>query len=381
MLCLLKNPLKHLRFVLFLAFLLMPLSLSASGTMTYFKSESGVFQTYVPETYEIDETPFRIGPKRVVYSSELSASQDQRPYKNTVKTFTIRTEQTFGPSLTEKEKISLIEQDLDLYVDFYKDNGGKVINRSAVTDELGKSAEMILSFEDTKLGTQYMKLRIVMSDVTKLQQILMSASDIMDTFRVKQYFESLSVSNGVTRHDMELVDSWDKHESALGIFTSYLPENVKPYFPSEPQKHNSKKSEVISATFFDPILNQEITYNTYGYKLSRNLSFFDAKDVLNKRHISKQKTVVPKIDIQEINSKGRTLIQTEFPIRRQDRLQYKNYIKLKAEFKGQYMVVHEIIGSKRLVDSAFIQNVMDHTVFHPSVAKALEKNFKAPESP
>lgn len=359
--------------VLFIAVLLCPLSLSASGTITRYTSPTGLYEVVVPENYRVAQKSFRLGPKRVIYETELKAIQDQRPYKNSIKQHIIKTQQTLGTALTKEEKQNFIIQHLNSYVDFYSDSGGEVLERNNLLPNTSNPAgEIIISFDDPTLGTQNIQARILFTDVTKMEQILIASPEVLESTRSKGYFNSLIFNSGVTMYNNDVRADWVKRQSPLGIFSSYLPAQNDTYAPKEPKFFHAEKSEALTAEYFDPIWRHKLRYTIYGYDLPRNLSFSDAKEVLHRRHIRNFAALSNKMKVDEYTVGKNMALHTEFQFAPDPGLEYQNYVELKAQFTGNYMIVHEIVGSQDMADSSFIKNVMDQVIFHPGLAASIK---------
>ncbi len=341
--------------------------------MTRYTSPTGLYEVLLPENYKLEQKPFRVGPKRVVYETELTAIQDQRPYKNAIKQHILKTQQTLGSALSEEEKEKFIIQYLNSYVEFYSDKGGEVVERKNLFPNTSQATgEVLISYKDENLGPQHIQARVLFSDVTKMEQILIGSPEIIESTRSKEFFNSLIFNSGVTMHDNDVRADWVKRQSPLGIFSSYFPEQNDTYAPKEPKFYHSEKSEALTAEYFDPIWRHTLKYTIYGYDLPRNLTYSDAKEVLHRRHIKNFKALSDKMKVDEYSIGKNKALHTEFQISSKPEVGYQDYVELRAQFAGNYMIVHEIVGSKNMVESAFIKNITQQVIFHPGLAASIK---------
>ncbi len=343
---------------------------SAMKESERFISETGIYEVYIPKGYTLDEKEFRTTRKSIAYATEIQSIQDQRPLVNTVKKYIVRTEQTFGPPLTEKEQKLLIVKDLNAFVDYYTKLGGRVLSRNNDLEQVGQEAgEVRIAYEDPKLGAQEFRGRVLSTNVTKVHQIVTGPPDIMEEHQTSHFFDSLILSGGLTHERRNLQGQWEANTSPLAIFIAFLPKQAEPFFKEPPQIRSNQSAEVMSAEFFDPIWRHKLKYNVYGYYFGREITPKIVTDVLDKRHVSKRPPVGEYQDLEPFETaNGYKGFEIEYRSAGEPNDAYMDFVHIHSRFIGPFLIVQELVGSEHLVKSEFAENLMDETIFQPSVA-------------
>lgn len=104
------------------------------------------------------------------------------------------------------------------------------------------------------------------------------------------------------------------------------------------------------------------------------MSFEFVKEALLKKHVARhgRNDVGLRFTKDFINEKP--YIEVIYPIKPPARFPYVNFVRLRAVFLDNYMMVQEVSGPKHLVESAFTQNFFNLIEFTPK--KALKKDLQ-----
>jgi len=345
-------------------------ALAQSGWIVY-KSETGIFDVRIPDEFETKVNPFRIDESRILQNAEIASVIDQRPFRNSIKSYIVKIDQTLGPSFTDADIHELIDDEIKTYSRHYSKLGGIIKKKKKGMFRNVPGVEIYITFEDPDLGTQGMRTRTIFLGVTRLRQTITGPDHIMYSYKSKDFFDSLIMYPGIATSKGAFGKDWEFHTSPLGIFTVALPPVNEPYVPKEPIIKSSKKSEVIKHIIHDPVLDYNIFYNVYGYKFDRNLTYADVRQVLVKRHISKYGVDPSTLKFDRIIVDKIPTMQTDMTVYPPRKVPYLNYVRLKVFFKNNYMMVQEVMSSKALAKSGFTDNIMKLAAFHPESAVEL----------
>lgn len=332
-----------------------------------YESESGIFTSRMPEENESKATEFMVDDALSVSSEEVSALIDQRPYKNALKGYIVRTDQTIGAGLNSKQVEVLLERELNLYEDFYVAHGGDVKNRKVETTMGNRMGELMISYNDPAFGEQIVRVKVIFSTSTRLEQILIAPADSINSMMTRDYFDSLTFEDGLRVSDKKLETVWNHKMSPLGLFTIGIPPVSDPYMPFEPKIKYSKNAESVTLLFKDPIRNEGLYYNVYGYHFNRNLSVYDAQNLLMKNHVAKHgiKPEYVRVTIDDKSDKKRKYYKMFFDIKPPAGFPYLQSVKINAVTEGQSMVVQEITTSQSLALAPFVDVLFKDLKFHP----------------
>ncbi|MCF8496761.1 MAG: hypothetical protein K9G62_08895, partial [Alphaproteobacteria bacterium] len=160
-----------------------------------FHSPTGVYSVNLPDEYKVETRTFRTAPGtikdregRVVNSEEVIARFDQRPYRKAVKNYIMRLDQTIGPNMTIPDVKRAIQKEMVNYINHYRKKGALITRKEILKRKAFWSGEIDLVYEDPELGVQGVKIRILFSDNTKLQQIFAGPEYLLEDKWVVDFF-------------------------------------------------------------------------------------------------------------------------------------------------------------------------------------------------
>lgn len=332
----------------------------------YHQSKTTLFQMKLPIAPEEESASLRISPVHIVQSSEMIANIDQRPYKNAVKRYTGKVAQSFGPELTIKQRQQILNRALNRYQAEHEALGGVLRDRKI--DPRGVGGEVFLSYEDQELGVQSVKAHVIVTESGQYDQILSVPDTIIDSAKSREFLESFMVEEDLTYSPGSMNDEWKKMESPFKAFTIKAPPVAHPYFPAPPTTQHSDKQEVVSLVFFDPLREEKLYYNVYGYRFDADMTFARATQVLMEKHVKRHNREPSSVKLHREFVDDRPALRTTYSVQSPKGFEYLNLVELRAVFIGNYMVVQEIMGSQALVNSLFIQQAADLFEFTPEKA-------------
>lgn len=342
------------------------------------ESESGAFGVLVPEGQKETLTRFRISDKHVLSNSELIALDDQRPYRDIVKSYIVKADQTIGAPFSEKELEKLIEREVATYISHYKTMNGEVLEQKDLIVGGRPAKELFIAFDDPEHGRQGLRAAFMFSDLTKFQQIYIGPEDSLFIYRNKDFFDSIQIRGGYTVEEGEFAKDWNLHVSPFEIFTVLLPPVSPPYVYAEPASHANERNDVISFAFYDPVRLQQAYFNTYGYRFDKNLTSSDMQQVLMRNHAFQYGINLSNFVFSQGQFGEFPLLETAFYVPPQAHLQNADYVRLRAVFSGNVAVVQELIATQPLAAGPFAEKLLSAVDFHPD--RALERWRKDAEA-
>ncbi|MCB1562260.1 MAG: hypothetical protein KDJ75_01675 [Alphaproteobacteria bacterium] len=330
-----------------------------------YQSITGLFRVTIPNEYKDHFSPFRIDDTKVLHSGELIATIDQRPYKNAVKNYIVKLDQTLGPNMSGSTKEKLINRELDFYQSHYESIGGVVKDRSTLNTGTSSEGEVYIAYPDKNFGKQGIIFRVVYTDVSRFQQILSGPEHVIYDKHSKIFIDSLDTAHGVTSIKKPIEEEWSRIKAPSGAFALLLPKTQPPYLAADPYVHSSGNTDIIGALFYDPVRFESIFYNAYGYRFGTKLTFSNAAEILLKKHIFRHKGYTRNVNIEKIYIGEQPALRARYAIPASEEYPYANTARLEAVFTGNYILVHEIISSPSLVDAPLLETIINHTEFDP----------------
>jgi hypothetical protein len=334
-----------------------------------YASDTGIFRSRVLKDHKVEINVLRIDPKTLIHSETVSSVVDERPFRNALRKYTIRVEQTLGEALTDEEINNMIDFELKYYTNYFRSKGGlvKTSEKNLYSNIIG--GELYISYEDPKMeGLQGLRVRTVLSESTKVTQMVEGPDSIMRMLPTNDFFNSMVITPGLTKKNGELLAEWKTHVSPLEIFSATLPPVAPPYIMEEPAVNHAEKSESMGIVVNDPVRGQKIFYNIYGYRLDRDLSFADAQKVALKRHVSKHLDVVKGIEFERNTKSKFPMMSVDYAIKAPEQYPYLGIVKLRVTFMKNYMIVQELVTSRDLAESPLVASLLSLVMFHPEKA-------------
>ncbi|MFN3700144.1 MAG: hypothetical protein ACK4VI_01320 [Alphaproteobacteria bacterium] len=360
-----KTLLFVLPLLVLLAFLSEMRSAQAQG-WTQYRDEDGIFQVLIPENYRISKRMLRHNESEMLISTELSAVVDQRPYKDVTMQFIIKYDQTFTTGIPRQDVPSLLENELEKYIAFYSEFGGILRNREIGSFGGGYSGgELFITYMDKEHGLQSIRVRIMYTDSTKVEQIVIGPEDTMNSQRVREYFNSLSIRSGRTSFPGDFEEEWSTFTSPFDLFAQRFPRSTIPYMPAEPKVAFNERTERVATQFVDPVYGYTLFYNTYGYRFNTLMTKENVQQILLDRHLRRFRVDIGRIQFAH-GSQGQYPVMTVvINVAAPSRYPYMNAVKLLAHYYGNFVAVQEFAGNSIHIDTLLAQNLQTFFKFDP----------------
>ena len=381
-----RNKLHHLTLtfcIILCAGLFVPTAVYSQIGFIAFKSETGLFKLRFPKKHEAKTNRIRVGVEVAAESGELIAMIDQRPFKDAVKNYVLKYDQTIGTPLSKKERIAIRDKEMAAYEDFYLALNGVVKDKQKEEDGDNASGRLYITYEDPHLGLQSIRSEIKINSTTKFQQILTGPDHIMYSLESKNYFDHLETKTGQITISADFKNDWTRHTSPLALFSYYLPAPDDVYMAKEPYTEHTDRSELVTFSFYDPIWKQKVFHRIFGYQFGTNLTFQAAKEVIFKRHSSRYFDKPTPMTFKTGQSdSGTPMVALTTPVTPPKDFPYLNTLRVRALFAGTYMLVHEIAGPEKLVMSNFTDRMINNFVeFTPEESYSAYKDKQNASAP
>jgi len=346
----------------------------ASKDWSLYVSETQLFSVLLPKKSDETVSTFRIGDGLMLHNSEVLSFIDQRPYKNIIKNYIIKFDQTFGPSISKDFQKKIVERELDLYLETYDVKNAKVIDREIEGGNNRTIGEISLLYDDVDEGLQAARIKIIVTPESKFHQVFSGPEKDLRSKKTEQYFESLNIESGIASVPGSINEDWRRIESPKSLFAIKIPPITPPYFSNEPSVTTEKKQERIGMVFTDPIWAQNVYYSVTGYQLEAEMSFELAKEALLEKHMKRHGRNEVGVTFNKDFIVETPYIETHYAIHPPKGLPYLNKVRLRAMFLGNYMIVQEIVGANHLIQSPFVEDFYNLIEFTPK--KAFQKELQ-----
>lgn len=331
-----------------------------------YRDEDGLFHVLIPENYKIKEKTLRVSDNQVVISKELTANVDQSIYKkNAVKQYIVKYDQTFSHIIDDKQIPQLINVEVGKYIDYYTAYGG-VLREKKLGNFAGyPGAELIISFRDKERGLQGIRVRILFSSTTKIEQIVIGPEDSMFSHRTKDFFGSLRLQDGRTAIEGDFIEEWETQTSPFQLSSTLIPPRADPFVPSKMKIVNSDRVERMSIKFLDPVFNYTLFYNIYGYRFGTLLSTENVQKVIMDKHLKKFKVNIADLKFSATSKGKYPVLSTKMHFVSPNKYPFMNTIRIYAYYFGNFLAIQEIVGNNIHVESSFGKNLLRYYKFHP----------------
>lgn len=340
------------------------------------KSITGVFETKFPQKYKYKIFPFQFNENTFASSAEIISALDGNVESTREKSLLIKVTQTFGSELTYKEMKAVLERSARRYVLSAKSIGGAVLTNKDIQYKgfFGKDIYISYKIKDEKYG---LRIRLYMTNFSKVEQVLSGPSHTMYSYRSDDFFDTIVLYDGITtKPDIPMGYGWIDHTSKHNVFTVKLPPQNKDYTPFPPKFTTEKQSESMRLIIVDPVTEVRVKYNVYSYKSDRKYSYSSVKALIFSKHVTQ---FVRNVSSDSLNMKSMTIdgmdaMRTKLVITPTDKHPGITTIVIEAQYKDNILVIQEFLSGKK-----HTQSNMDKTFF--SLLKFHPEKYKAPLSP
>ncbi|PCI99282.1 MAG: hypothetical protein COB14_06675 [Alphaproteobacteria bacterium] len=331
------------------------------------KSITKTFEAKFPQKYKYKIFPFQFNKDKFASSAEIVSSLDGDTESKREKSVLIKVTQTFGSELTYREMKKILERTANRYVLSAKSINGVVLTNKDIKHNGFFGKDIYISYK-TKNEKYGLRIHLYMTNFSKVEQVLSGPSHTMYSYRSDDFFDTIILYDGImTKKDIPLGYGWIDYTSKQNIFTVTLPPKNKDYTPIPPKFTTKGKTEAMTFMVFDPVTEQNLRYNVYSYRSDKKYSYSDVKTLVFARHVSK---FVQNVSSESLNVKNMTIndadaMKTKLVITPSERYPNISTIYLEAQYKGNTLIVQELLSSAKHAKSELDKTFFSMLKFHP----------------
>ncbi len=332
------------------------------------RSVTNTFDVKFPQKYKYNIFPFMFNEETVAFSGQILSSLDGTP-ANKDKSILIKSVQTFGEPLTQRQVKRILKREADKYESSASAIGGKVSSNEDFDEKgvFGKNIYITYTDKGEKYG---IRIRLYITNYTKIEQVLTGPAKTMYSYRAEDFFNSLVPAKGITKYegDKPLGTGWVKYPSKNNVFTVTLPPKNSDYTPFLPEFPASKTKDAVKFEIVDPVIEESVYYNVYSYKTGKPLNYGDVKSILFSNHVSRFVGNASIDNLETENSKDGdvNVMRTRLVITPIKRYPHVNVIVLEARYSKDTAIIKEYLSNATHSLSDLHNTLFSLTEFHPS---------------
>lgn len=330
-----------------------------------YKDENGIFHSLIPENYKINSRVIRLTDNTVAVSSDLTSLVDERTFRDSVSQFAVKYTQTLADTIAKEDIQSLLERDLDRYIGYYKSKGGEILAQEVKHYGGRPGAELVMAYKNDAGSLESIRARILYSDSTKLEQMIVGHPDALNTYRTNDFFTSLSMKDGRTNLSGKFQDEWETTTSPFNLFTVTAPRRTVPFVPESPKISSNDRIERFSMQLFDPVYENLIFYNVYGYRFNTLMNKDTVQRVLLDKHLKKFRVDIRTVGFTPTSNNNFPGMSGKFHFAPPSKYPYMNTIFLNASYYGNFMIVQEMVGNNSHIESNIAKMLRSFITFTP----------------
>lgn len=331
------------------------------------KSATGTFEVKFAREYQYRVFPLQINEDTLVFSSEISAdlkSSNPDIYNSKI---IVKAVQTFGQFFVEEGIKEVFEKTLQEYELTAKAIGGKVTQDLEIKHRGFPGKEIVISYQQN--GEPYgMRIRIYLTDYSKVEQVLTGPAHVLYTYRAQDYFDSMTPRDGITRvKGLEPAYGWKTYTSPNKVYSIKLPPKNKDYTPREPEFSFRGASDFMTYYVTDPIHKQNINLNIRSYAARGSLSIENIKKLILANHVSKYVKNAAKnaLKLERFTKDGVVYMKAKVGVNAPPNMPYANTLSIHAMFKGSHAIVAEYLSTTNHAQTEFDEMLFSQIDFHP----------------
>lgn len=320
-----------------------------------------------PKNYKYKIFPIVINDEDIIISEEIAADD------NTNNSYSIITEQSFGPPLSIAKTKELLDFESTQYANIANNLKGKFVSQEDVNINsfLGRQFFITYTQDNKKFG---LRAQVIYTNVSKITMIATGLANTLYNFKNNAYFKKIKLFDNYA--NKEFLDKNIKIpedyiiSSANNLVKIKIINKNKTYTPDNPVIKVNNNIDVLSGTIFDPVRKTPYFYNIYTYKLDNIATVEDARKIVYTKHIL---NVLPNTSFDLIefteDQNNNTSLFTKILFPPNDLFPYNNAALYNVQYKKNYLMICELIGPNSGLETPFFLNFYKRVEFEP-------KNFK-----
>lgn len=335
------------------------------------RSATGTFDVKFPQEYKYNLFPFLYNEERVAFSGQIVSTLDGTAV-NKDKSIIVKTSQTFGERLTQRQIKRILKRESDRYKASVGAIGGKVVSDEDYETKGIKGKNLYITYDhnNEKYG---IRIRLFVTDYSRIEQVLTGPASTMYSFRAEDFFNSLVPARGITKYegDKKPGYGWITYPSQNNVFSVKLPPKNADYTPRLPKFEADEKTDSIKFEIFDPVLEESAYYHTYSYKAGRQLAYNDVKSILFSNHISRfvSNASIDNLDVDHTRKGNINVMRTRLVISPIKRYPHVSVVVIEAQYKDDIVMVKEFFSNSSHSLSKLHETLFRLTEFHPEKFK------------
>jgi hypothetical protein len=340
----------------------------ATETWVNYTSQDKIIRARMPFGFEETNEQFVITKTQAVAVGEAVGKFDARPAENTLKTYIVKHQQTFGLPFNFQDEIKeLWRMEFDRYKAAYKDLDAEVASLKTGVFKTFPVGELTLNYTDKKFGQQAIRISIIFAKNTKIKQAVIGPPTTVTAFKTEDFFKNIIFLPDPIMNTKNILDIWQPRISPSKIFTVYAPQKSEIFMPVDADIKKGTRTDFVGFLFKDPAREQDMSYNVYGYvfKEGTNLTYSDVAAVIRSNHVLKRRTHDQDIVYNRRVAGQFGIVEAEYLVTPLPDRPYMDSVRIQATFKGNIMMVQESNSSLQIQRGPFVKTLFDAIKFHP----------------
>lgn len=333
----------------------------------YHRSKSGAFESRFPRKFKQKIRALRQNPESVIYNNEYIAQMGNDPNPNKNMLYVIKVEQTMGLTIPHWKIRKMLKAESERLVSGME-KGGAVLRSLTDIDESGMLGQEFFFTYNNNGDNVGMRIKIMHSDVSKIEQVLTGPPESMYSYRSNDFFDSLKLYDGFSDEKGTPGEGWEKNTSPRKIFTVTTPPDEKSFNLGAFEFVESPGREEGKMIFVDPVLHYETYYDVYGYKMDKMYTTGRIKAFLYNNHIAKYGVTYKSVDALKFDIKrytDSTVVSVILKVQGLPSRSYANMVYIHGTFKGPYAMIQEVSGNNSIVSAPLFSTLISLAELHP----------------
>ncbi len=332
-------------------------------------SITGIFSVKFPTKYQYRILPFRYNHRNTAFSVEIVSSLSGNATIKKGKSIMVRATQTFGGVIPLWLAKQILDREAKRYAESAAVTGGKVMTNDDIVHNEFPGKDLYILYTNSAGQKHGMRIRIYMTNYAKVEQVMTGSAASMFSYIADDFFDSIVLYDGLKKLDepRPFGTNWTEYTSPNNVFTVKLLPTNPDYTPKPPQFSANATQERMSFKFVDPVVKEDVYYDVYSYRLENDIDFELAKRLLFLRHVKKyiENASIEGLSTTASIESAANIITTRLIIEPPEDKDYLSTLLLKLYYRGNTMVVQEVLSSTNHSVAGFPKLLRDSLTFHP----------------
>lgn len=329
-------------------------------------SITDAFTAKFPNKYQYKIFPFKYNENTVAFSGEIISTLDGGlPGKDD--NIVIKVTHTFGGELNAEAINDSIDAESIKQRRIAKKLKGVLITDQRIKHKGFIANDYYITYNSgsNRLG---LRTRIIYTSHAKIEQIITGNASGLYAYKSEDFFNSLQPKDGIfIEEETELGYGWQEYVSPNKIYTVKLPPVNFDYMPRKPGFTSSKRKSLMRAIITDPVINQNVIYSITAFKTNQQATPDTVKALVFSNNVARYvqnasiDSLKPEYDVKD----GNGVMKTRLVITPPKQYPYINVVSLEAYYRGDIVVVKELLTGARHSRSGIRDTLFGLVDFHP----------------